>query len=71
MKQILFLAIIAFASCSTPGPVTGRVDPGVTGSGTLGSVKSTDRAPDRRLPAPKLPTQQKDSLPMTKDTLPR
>ena len=29
-------------SCSTPGPVTGRPDPNVSTSGTLGSVKATN-----------------------------
>lgn len=35
----LFCGIV---SCSTLGPVTGRPDPNVSTSGTLGSVKATD-----------------------------
>ena len=70
MKKILFPSmILVLASCSTPGPVTGKVDPNITTSGTLGSVKATDRATDQRLPAPKMPLPKNDSLPVKKDTL--
>jgi len=41
---MLFL-ILAVFSCGTPGPVTGRPDPNVSTSGTLGSVKATDGPP--------------------------
>lgn len=57
------LLIIAIASCSTPGPITGRPDPNVSTSGTLGSVKATDRPPrieHHRIP--KKDTMRQDTL---------
>ena len=44
MKIVTFILILSAlaVSCSTPGPITGRPDPNVSTSGTLGSVKATD-----------------------------
>jgi len=43
--KIAALIVVLFcgiASCSTPGPITGRPDPNASTSGTLGSVKATN-----------------------------
>lgn len=40
------------AGCATPSPVTGRPDPNVSTSGTLGSVKATDGPPPEKIPTP-------------------
>lgn len=44
MRTITFIGLLLClgASCSTPGPITGRPDPNVSTSGTIGSVKATD-----------------------------
>ena len=41
-QYMLLWGIALAAACSTPGPVTGRPDPNVSTSGTIGSVKATD-----------------------------
>lgn len=47
MRTLIFTGLFfcLAASCSTPGPVTGRPDPNVSTSGTIGSVKATDGRP--------------------------
>jgi hypothetical protein len=44
--------LLLAAACATPGPVTGRPDPNVSTSGTLGSVKATNGPPPEKIPAP-------------------
>lgn len=44
---LIVVLLCGIASCTTPGPITGRPDPNVSTSGTLGSVKATDgRSPE-------------------------
>lgn len=42
IAALIVVLLCGIASCSTPGPVTGRSDPNVSTSGTLGSVKATN-----------------------------
>lgn len=57
---LILAAVITLVACQTPGPVTGRPDPNVSTSGTLGSVKATDRPAS--LPVPAADTVRKDSI---------
>lgn len=53
MKYLyIIVGLLLAAGCTTPAPVTGRPDPNVSTSGTLGSVKATEGPVPEKIPTP-------------------